>query len=193
MKDFPCFSLKQIKSFEPDFLRWNLTQWQRKGYINRISKWRYCFSGWITTEEQLFRISNLIYQPSYISMESALRYYNLIPEWVYQTTACTSKKTQTLSGEKWVFYYYHLAPKLFRWYQFHKNQNSEFYLATVEKTICDFFYLKPWNIQKDFQELRIDTHELKKLTNKDQILDCATKFRNKKLLLTIQDFITYAF
>lgn len=193
MKDFPCFSLSQIKSFEPDFLRWNLTQWQKKWYINRISKWRYCFAEWKKTEEQLFRMSNLIYQPSYISMESALRYYNLIPEGVYQTTACTSKKTQTLSWERGIFYYYHLDPKLFRWYQLQKNQNSEWYLATVEKTICDFFYLKPWNTQKDFQELRIDTHELQKLTNKNQLLKCAIAFNHKKLLPTIQDFTTYAF
>jgi predicted transcriptional regulator of viral defense system len=33
-----------------------------------------------------------MYSPSYVSMESALRYYDLIPEWVFMTTACSTKR-----------------------------------------------------------------------------------------------------
>lgn len=193
MKGLPCFSLQHLKSIEPKFLRWNLIQRHQKGYIHRISKGRYCFSESPNTEEQLFKISNLIYQPSYISMESALRHYNLIPEGVYQTTACTSKKTQTLQGEKGVFAYSHLNPKLFWGYYLVKNQALDYYLAKVEKAICDFFYLKPRLKKQDFKELRISSQELQKLTTPKALLTCAKDFHHKKLLFTIQDFITYAF
>ncbi|GAH77038.1 unnamed protein product, partial [marine sediment metagenome] len=37
--------------------------------------------------------ANLIYQPSYISLHTALSFYNLIPEAVYTTTSITTKKT----------------------------------------------------------------------------------------------------
>ncbi|MDR0368965.1 MAG: hypothetical protein LBH96_00015 [Candidatus Peribacteria bacterium] len=65
-------------------------------------------------DDLLYQSSNQICQPSYISLESALRQYDLIPEGVFVTTACTTKKTQILSGEIGTFHYSHLKPSLFR-------------------------------------------------------------------------------
>lgn len=190
-KELPCFSIQQIKLFEPDFLRWNLKNWHEKWYLDRITKWRYCFSSLPKLEENSYIISHSIYQPSYISMESALRYYNLIPEWVFITTACSSKKTQKFTWDRWTFYYYHIKPSLFRGYETKKTQYWSFYLATPEKLICDFFYLKPNLKKSDIPELRIDFDLLYQLTTRENIESCAKKFNNKRLSNIISDFISY--
>ena len=91
-------SYQQLKLYEPSFLRNNLLHRERKGHIKRITKGRYFLTSQPLKADTLYQCSNQIYQPSYISMESALRYYDLIPEGVFMTTACTTKKTQTLSG-----------------------------------------------------------------------------------------------
>jgi len=183
--------MQQIRLFEPNFLRWNLIAWHKKWFLDHITKWRYCFSSLEKNEENLFIISNIIYQPSYISMESGLRYYNLIPEWVFLTTSCTSKKTQKFVWDRGNFYYYHLKPTVFRGYEIKKTQKWSFYIATPEKLICDFFYLKPKLKKSDIKDLRIDFDLLYKLTTREKILQCAKKFNNNRLIKIISDFITY--
>ena len=69
-----------------------------------INKW-YLFNETVVDEAILFRINNCIYKPSYVSLESALSYYHLIPEGVYSQQAVTTRKTmnyQTPAGTfKW--------------------------------------------------------------------------------------------
>lgn len=187
------FSLQQIQLYEPNFLRSNLIRWQKQWYIVRISRWWYSLASQSLDETSLYCASNLIYSPSYISMESALRYYDLIPEGVYMTTACTTKKTQTLKGDLGTFYYYHIKNSLFWGYTLQKNSTfkREFLLAWVEKVICDFFYLKPYLKKSDFSELRIDQEHLWSLTTAQDLLKCAAQFNHPPLYQKILNFIDY--
>lgn len=190
-ENYPCFSLQEIQLFDTKFLRWNLKNRYQKDYLDHLCKWRYTLKETEKSEEMLYTISNKIYQPSYISMESALRYYDIIPEWVFITTACSTKKTQTLEGDRGTFYYYHLKPELFWGYTIQKKRNLTFYLATIEKTVCDFFYLKKQLTKTDFSDLRFDVDHLRKLTTKEKLLECAKKFWNQRVLHLVSDFISF--
>ena len=93
MDSFRVFSVTDIEKMFPDFLRLNLINWQKRGYVIKIRREWYCF-----TDQQIhgnlpWLAANLIYQPSYISLHTALSFYNLIPEAVYTTTSITTKKT----------------------------------------------------------------------------------------------------
>jgi len=79
LKDFPIFSLNEIKNIDPNFYRRRLNEWQDKGYIKKVIRGYYIFSDLQLSEEILFKIANRIYSPSYVSLESALSYYHLIP------------------------------------------------------------------------------------------------------------------
>ncbi|HRX63792.1 MAG TPA: hypothetical protein P5060_01675 [Candidatus Absconditabacterales bacterium] len=187
-----CFSLQQLRVYESGFLRSNLVNWMKKGYIKRISKGWYTLSSLQIDERMLFFCSNKIYSPSYVSIESALRYYDLIPEGVFMTTACSTKKTQKLSGDIGNFYYYNIKSSLFWGYEHIKNNNGfDFLIASVEKTICDFFYLKKHLDKEDIAELRIDRYRLWELTNQDNLRKCAKLFKNKRIIELIEDFISY--
>lgn len=80
---------------------------------------------------------------------------------------------------------------MFRGYETKKNQFWSFYIASPEKLICDFFYLKPNLKKSDIQELRIDFDSLYQITTKEKIKACAEKFKNKRLSNIISDFILY--
>lgn len=180
-----CFSLQQLRLYEPWFLRTNLMRRLKQGYIKHLTKWWYYLSSQKIDEEVLFSFSNTIYTPSYISMESALRFYDLIPEGVYMTTSCTSKKTQKLEWDCGQFYYYHIKPSLFRWYN-----TSKYMMAKPEKALCDFFYLKPHIEVDDLKDLRIDTNHLREITTKENLMTCANNMHNKRVQNIIQKFIS---
>ena len=190
---FTIFSYNEIKKIFPKFYRTNLDEWQKKWYINKIIKWRYYFKDQNINEHCLFMIANKIYQPSYVSMEMGLRYYNLIPEWVYTVTSISTKKTQKFSTNIWNFAYRKIRNDLMFGYKIEKiNKLLYFKIAEIEKLILDFFYYKSHlNSENDFYELRIDCYELKNQRDEKKLIKYLKIFNNKKLTKTINNFISY--
>ena len=186
------FSLDQIRLFEPNFLVQNIYNRIDQGYLTQITKWWYCFSDIALDESTVQTIATTIYSPAYISMESGLRRYDLIPEWVPMVTWITTKKTQYLETSLGVRKLYHVHPKHFRGYTLAKNSWwGSFRLAEPEKVLCDFFYLKPHLWRDEFEELRIDPWQREERISEKKILEYAKRFGQKRLLRTITDFISF--
>src|SRR4030043_614617 len=93
LKNFSVFSLRDILRGEPGFHRRRLNEWQAKGYIRKVIKGFYIFSDLPLDELVLFEIANRVYKPSYVSLESALAYYQLIPESVFGVTSVSTRRT----------------------------------------------------------------------------------------------------
>jgi len=53
-------------------------------------------------------LANHIYGPSYVSLETALSYYGLIPERVYETASMTTKSSKEFNTPAGIFTYTHL-------------------------------------------------------------------------------------
>ena len=94
-------------------------------------------------EYSLFEIANTIYGPSYISFESALSYYGLIPEKVHliMSASFQKNKTKTYNTKIGDFHYYHVPDLVFPWAidKLTDNSNS-FLIATPEKALLDTLY-----------------------------------------------------
>jgi predicted transcriptional regulator of viral defense system len=75
---------------------------EQSGEIVRLKKGLYMVSPAVSRREvSPFLLANHIYGPSYVSMQTALRYYGLIPEAVYAVqsmTLGTAKTTPTVRG-----------------------------------------------------------------------------------------------
>lgn len=79
---------------------------ERKGSIIRVKRGLYVVSPAVSGKEiSVELIANHLYGPSYISMESALRFYGLIPERVYNTSSMTIKRSRTLTNSFGQFNY----------------------------------------------------------------------------------------
>jgi predicted transcriptional regulator of viral defense system len=89
-------------------------------------------------------IANHIYGPSYISMESALRYYGLIPESVRMVRSMTTKRSRIFKNAISRFDYINCSEE---YYPIGINQkigdDYSFLIASPEKALCDLIAYTP--------------------------------------------------
>lgn len=84
-------------------------------------------------------LANLIYGPSYISLEYALSYYGLIPERVEQISCMTPLRNKIFRTPIGVFAYIHLHPKKIAVgvTMVEADHQHQFLIATPEKALAD--------------------------------------------------------
>ena len=167
---FTVFSLADIRQADPAFHRRRLNEWQEKGYIRNVIRGYYVFADRDLDEKILFEIANRIYAPSYVSFEMALAYYGLIPESVYGITSASTRKTSRFETPIGSFIYRAIRPKLYFGFDFLKNNEKLFKLASAEKAFLDLFYIKTQlRDAASFEELRINREAFLRLMNRDKI------------------------
>ena len=192
LKDFLVFSTKDIEKIDPEFHSQRLSEWQKKGYLKKITKEHYIFSDLELNESALFLIANKIYSPSYISLEMAFSYYNLIPESVYGITSVTSQKTNNFKTDFGEFIYRHIKPELMFGYKLVEYQGHNFRIAEIEKAILDYFYLNARiKADNDFSGLRFNVEEFKNNVDKSKLESYLKEFNNKNLEKRIKKFLKY--
>lgn len=191
-KNFTVFSLVDIRQAEPEFYRRRLNEWQEKGYIKKIVKGYYIFSGLSLDEKALFEIANRIYSPSYVSFEMALSYYGLIPESVYGITSASTRKTSRFVTPVGEFIYRTIRPRLYFGFEILKNNGKPFKLASAEKALLDLFYIKP-NLRDaaDFEGLRINREAFRKLIDRGKMDDYLSVYAQEPLKRRINNFWEY--
>ena len=117
-----------------------VSELEQKGLIIRVKRDLYVVSKKVHNQEISSElVANHLYGPSYISLESALSYYGLIPEGVYSIySVCIKlhKRYQTPLGR---FEYIKVPEKYFPIgiHQEIINNSYSFLIATPEKALCD--------------------------------------------------------
>ena len=159
--ELPIVSLSEIRKAFPDFDQKNLINWQKKGYLIKLRNGYYFFSEAQTDEYRLFEIANKLYNPSYVSMESALDYYDIIPEAVYSIQSISTLKTIAFTNKLGTFNYRTIKKDLYFGYHLVKHETTTFRMASREKAILDFLYLRPdISHHQNFEALRWNREEL---------------------------------
>lgn len=166
-KFLPVIPTIEIEKLFPGFDPNALTRWQKKGYIEKIRNGYYRLTSRpVLGDADLFFIANRIYQPSYVSLESALRWYDFIPEGVFTVTSISTRKTQTFKTPEGVFSYKSIRSDLFFGYRLEELNDFRFKMADPAKALLDFLYLHPHlETEDDFYELRLNTLEIKDRLN----------------------------
>lgn len=121
----------------------------RQGWFIRVAKGIYVLKNSSINQKT---IANQIYQPSYLSFESALSEYGILNQIPYDLTFATNRmpKKMVLAGSKIEFR--KLAQKYFFSYQLKEG----IYIATPEKALIDQLYLTSLGCAKlDFGELNL--------------------------------------
>lgn len=192
LKDFIVFNLQDIRKLEADFDLRRLSEWQDKGYLQMVRKGYYIFSDLPVNEQVLFLMANKVYSPSYVSLEMALSYYNLIPESVYGVTSVSSEKTSRFKTDLGEFIYRHIKPELLFGYQLVEYQNHNFKIAEIEKALLDYLYLNPrLKTDSDFSELRFKVDEFKERANKKKLIRYLEAFNSQSLAGRVKKFLKF--
>ena len=178
----PIFSKNDIVLAGGKIYDYQLTRWVKKGYLLKIKNGIYIFKRdyeKIKGEE----IAAAIYQPSYLSLESALSAYGLIPEIVYSYVSVTGKTNRTFDNKFGHFIYRHLKTELFWGYREVRTSSGQYLIAEPEKAILDYLYLNlsKINSESDFENLRFNEDRLCETLNRDKFLQYLQAFETKKL------------
>jgi len=184
-KNYPFFrsSIFMHITNNAALLRVQLVDWVKRGYVIKLKKGFYTLNE-NDREAQFsqFFLANNLYLPSYISLESALSYYRMIPEKVMATTSISSKKTQRFVNSYGNFIYHHIAPKLFGDFVTVPDEfGNKFYLATPERALVDFLYFKGTGEIKE--EIFEDSFRLQNTenVNLERLKNIGKKFNSAKL------------
>jgi predicted transcriptional regulator of viral defense system len=187
MKPFRVFSIRDVEKQFPSMNLMNLVRWQKKGYISKLRNRWYVFNDTESRENVEWLAANLIYAPSYISLHTALSWYNLIPEMIATTTSVTTLKTNKFSTPLGNFDYHNLKPDIFGFgyvlenIDAHRIRSRKIMVATPQKAILDFFYINSfYNSEQDFIDLRLNESELSKYLNED-FYKSIERYQNKAL------------
>lgn len=153
-----------------------LEKYTKKKFFVRFKKGIY-----VVAEERppLFVIANRLYSPSYISLESALSFYNMIPEVVYSVTSVTTKPTREFSTGGIDFTYSHIKKEYFTGYTPIEYRGTTVLIAEPEKTLVDYLYFVSLG-RKSLNE-RLSLRDIKK-TQVDHFVKLFGKRGIKKLV-----------
>lgn len=140
--NLPIFNLNDVRKIDPRFHRQQLIYWRNQGYIKPLAGGYYMLANMNVSEPFLFMLANKMYEPSYVSLESALAYYQVIPESVLGVTSICSRKTTQFESEYGTFYYRALKPiYLFGYKIIETASKIKYKIANLEKAILDYLYL----------------------------------------------------
>lgn len=166
-KNLPAFNLNDVRKLDPNFHRQQLNDWFLRGYIQPLAGGYYLFAEAQVDESTLFMLANRIYEPSYISLESALAYFHVIPETVLGVTSASSRKTVHFDSQWGRFDYRSIKPSLMFGYRVvNHNKLIKYKIASLEKAVLDYLYLNTSIASiDDLAGLRWNRQELAGLDN----------------------------
>lgn len=145
------------------------SRYAKQGILLRMKKNMYVFKdAWNAAgREEKFRLANMGQVPSYISLMTALDYYEIttqVQRDFFESVAIKRSKEINLDGS--VFRYVKLAADLYQ--EFKKER--DFFIATPEKALLDAFYLMSYGRYSfDLSSLdaaKLDRREIERLSQK---------------------------
>ncbi len=194
MAKLPLFSSSMLGGLTGSSatLRVQLAQWKKKGRISSLRKGVYVLNKEDRKiEPTRFYLANQIFIPSYVSLESALAYYGLIPEYVGVTTSVTVRNTRRFQNEFGVFVYRHLKPKAYTGFVSRGDGSVAVLIAAPEKAVVDFIYLNLEKFDKRHKGIFEGSYRFQNGRSlvASKLVAFAELFSSKKLLTVTQSFI----
>jgi predicted transcriptional regulator of viral defense system len=165
--------------------------WRKQGHLILLKRGIYVLSSDLRKQPlSMGFISNFLFSPSYLSLEYALSYYDLIPEAATVYTSVSTKKTTKFNTPLGVFEYRSVKNSLFFGFTKATGQGQDYFIAYPEKAVLDFFYFnKNINGSKDeFESYRFQNLDILNLKRFNEFRHAYNKRTNKIARLFI-DFV----
>jgi len=176
-------------------MRNQLTRWQKRGLIIQLKRGAYVLNkSDRKVNPSRFFFANQLLWPSYVSLESALGYYSLIPEVVVDVTSVTSKKTSRFKNPLGEFIFQRVKPAAFRGYRSYKDEAGlDVFIAEPEKAVVDFLYLNLRKFKNGAKSVFKESYRFQntELLSPRKVLLWARLFENSRLVTVAGDFCDF--
>ena len=166
-----------------------LSRWVKAGKLHQLKRGLYILAEpYRKVSPHPFLIANRIKNASYVSLQSALAWYNLIPEYVPVVTSVTTTRTDNFHSSEGSFLYRHIKKSLFTGYRRKELVDGQFvFLAQPEKALLDLIYLTPHSESLEYlRELRLQNMDM---INTDLLMDLSIESGSPRLKLAANRLI----
>lgn len=168
---FYIFSYNDIRSFYPDektdTLKRMFGRWKEKGWLYLLKRGLYELTYPKDYNLPDIYIASKLYSPSYISLETALSNFSIIPEVSMAVTSVTTKPTRKFKNKHGLFIYRTFKPEFFTGYYLEKHGVFDIFIAEPEKALIDFLYFKSFrNKNFNLKDERLDRDVISGLNKK---------------------------
>jgi predicted transcriptional regulator of viral defense system len=161
--DEPVFesALLLAGKVNPNAVRLQLSRWTKSGRLYQLRRGLYALAPpYQKVKPHPFLIANRMQRASYVSDQSAIAFYGLIPEIVHVTLSVTAGRPERLETPLGVFEFRHIKPELLRGYRMTDLGGQQALVATPEKALLDLVYLQPGGDTPAYlRELRLQNLE----------------------------------
>ena len=139
---FPLFNSQELRratGMTRNAIRLWLIRQIKIGIVVPLKKRRgiYCFAD---HPPHVWVIANILYRPSYISLETALSYYGILPESIYTITSVSTKTSRSFKAMGKEFLFQKIKKEAFCGYQTLSIDNNTVLIADKEKALADYLY-----------------------------------------------------
>jgi len=145
--DEPVFSssLLDVIGVSQRQARLQLVRWVNAGKLIRLRRSLYALNRpFRRIEPHPFLLANRIRKASYVSLQSVLSYYSMIPEYVPVVTSVTTGRPEEVRTGLGIYAFRHMRKPLFGGFlSVTVAPGQSAFMATPEKALLDLIYLSP--------------------------------------------------
>lgn len=142
----------------PADVRRQLDRWVRSGQVLQLRRGAYALgSPYVSGQPHPFAVAQIIRTASYVSLQSALSHYGMIPEYVPAVTSVTTDRPEELDTPLGRFLFRHVATaRFFGFREIEVSRDQRVLLATPAKALVDLLYLTAHSDNPEYlRELRL--------------------------------------
>ena len=192
--DEPVFEtgLLLAGSVNADDVRRQLSRWVRAGHLYQLRRGLYTLAPpFQKIRPHPFLLANHLRSGSYVSLQSALAFHGLIPEYVPLVTSVTTARPAHWDTPLGSYSFRHIKPGLFHGYQRMEVSPGQWaFVARPEKALLDLIYLQPGGGSPHYlQELRLQNLDC---LDPDELAHLAGQMDSHKLRLAADVVINLA-
>ena len=180
------FSLEE----NPAYLRRLVSEWSEKGLLLPLRRGMYLINDEdIIERTERLSIANQIYEPSYVSLESALSFYGVIPEGVAQVTSISTRKTAQFTNSLGRFSFSKIKNFLFWGYEKKQVNKNSVIISTPEKALLDLIYLRKGEFltaDDVVESLRLQNLNI---FSRKSLLNTATRFAEPRVIKVCEELL----
>lgn len=143
-------------------VRLQLSRWVKSGRLFQLRRGLYALTPtWRKIDPHPFLVANRLRRGSYVSLQSALAFHGLIPEYVPVVTSVGPGRPETVRNPLGIFQFNHLAERLlFGYAQVQVAPRQFAFVASPEKALLDLVHLTPGaDATAYLRELRLQNPE----------------------------------
>jgi len=175
---FTPLEFKRVFGVSDYACQWFIKTHTKKKLFTKIRNGLYMLADY---PANCYLIANRLYEPSYISFDTALSFYGLIPETIYTIASVTAKTTREFKVDNISFSYHKLKKEAYTGYKSIKYLQNTILIAEPEKALADYLYFVALR-KRGLHYERLDLKKIKKA----RLLSYVRLFKQPKIIKLVK-------